>query len=335
MSKALEPVTAQMSVPLSFIHAKLRGRRRRVYEKERLEELEQKRRVRELWEEFFPRQRASGRVALERRLREKCARELCSFDHLLPADVADFYRALLRRFQVDNILVLLRLFAGGREEAEPSSYMPELPDQLALSSGEFLGSSDLEEFIERIPPQLAGEVAPTVELYEEYGTTAFTEMALERAWWLEVLEKLQKLPRRHRYKSAAPLLSELGSDRLLAVLRAGRNYEIDWEDIQPMLPPGAPDWEKEPQVRLSDQALEELFEDASPERIAARLHVERSVAGSLIDLEEQMWERTFRLANRIYYSVMEGPSIVVCYFYIRRNELKNLVKTVESVHYSR
>lgn len=325
-----------MSVPLSFINAKLRGRRRRVYEGERLEGLKQKRSVRALWEEFYPRQPATGRVALERQLREERVQELCSFAHLLPPDVGGFYRTLLRRFQLDNILVLLRLFAGGQEGADPAGFMPELPAELAVPSGELLGSSDLEGFVAKLPPRLARAGRATTGLYDEHSTTAFTEMALERAWWLEVREALRTISRRHRSDCAAPLFSELAADRLLAVLRAGRNYDIEWDTISPQLPPAVPDWHEEATPSVSHQVLRQLFDEPTARNIAEHLSwAGEDVAESLVDLEEAMWERTFRIANRTYYGVMEGPSIVVCYYYVRRNELKNLIKTVESAHYGR
>jgi vacuolar-type H+-ATPase subunit C/Vma6 len=336
MPETLQPATARMSVPMSFIQAKLRGRRRRVYEGDRLSRLQQHRSVRRVWEELYPRAQATGWVALERRLREDRIAELASFIHLLPPGVADFYNALLLRFQIDNILVLMRLFAGGREAVQPEEFVPELPDELQLPSGELLSLPSLKAFVAALPPALEREAAPTISLYEEHETIAFTEMALERAWWLGICRELNNLPRTHRPQCAAPLISELASARVLAVLRAGRNYNIDWEDLQPQLPPVGPRPKEGPDPPLSDKSLRDLFEKPSPANIAATVpRADKDVAQSLIDLEERMWEATYRIANRIYYRVMEGPSIVVSYFYVRRNELKNLIKTVESIHYGR
>lgn len=336
MGESLQPVAAQMSVPMSFINAKLRGRRRRVYEGDRLSHLQQHRSVHRVWVELYPREGGTGRVALERRLRENCVAELASFTHLLPPGVADFYNALLLRFRIDNILVLMRLFAGGREAVQPEEFVPELPEKLRVPSGELLGSPNLEAFVAALPPDLAREAAPTISLYEEHRTIAFTEMALERAWWLGICEQLENQPRKHRHHCAAPLLSELASARVLAALRAGRNYDIEWEDLEPQLPPVGPGPQEGPDAPLSDQRLRDLFEDPSPANVAATVpRADKEVAESLIDLEERMWETTYRIANRIYYGVMEGPSIVVSYFYVRRNELKNLIKTVESIHYGR
>mgnify|MGYP006279778069 CR=1 FL=1 len=337
MSKVdpIESVRAQMSVPLSFINAKLRGRRRRIYEGDRLESLKGCRNVKELWQQLYPRRRGTGRVALERLLRQDAIAELCSFTHLLPEDTETLYRTILRRFQVDNILVLLRLFAGSNQDIESTQYVPELPEDLAVPSGELLSCSNLEQFIDLLPPDLGDEARRSLELDKSQETTAFTEMAIERAWWLKVCAALEALSRRDRSNCGAPLLSELSSSRLMAVLRAGRAYDLGWEEVKPYLPPVGPERAEGIGEPLSDGAMEELFEDPTAENITRRVPwVDEKTAGSLVQMERQLWDRTFRLANRVYYGVMEGPSIVVCYFYVKRNELENLIETVEDIHYS-
>jgi hypothetical protein len=61
--------------------------------------------------------------------------------------------------------------------------------------------------------------------------------------------------------------------------------------------------------------------------------VDRDRAERLVHIEDAFWEVAFARANRVYYNDMTGPSVLVAYYYIRRNELKQLVQLSESLHY--
>ena len=325
-----------MDVPPEFLSAKLRGCRRRVYEGRRLRELAACPNVEELGRRLYPREPVMGRLALERRLRQDCLDELSSFTYLLSEGFARFYTALLRRFQIDNVLVLLRLFVGGREEPSPQRYLVKLPAAMAVPAGELLSSRDPDEFLARLPEDLAAAAAGAREIERQEGTTAFVEMALERAYWEQVVEALRGLPPAESAACAAPVLCDLGAARLLAVLRAGRQYELRWDRLQPLLPPWPADLRPCPAVLMADGRLAELHRDPSPARVTAMLRFVRpQEAQSLPDLEDRLWKETFRVANRLYYAMSEGRAILVSYFYVRRNELKALTKLVESVHYGR
>jgi len=261
-------------------------------------------------------------------------RELTSFLHYLSGAPARFYVALVRRFQVDNVLVLLRLFAGGAQEPSPERYVLELAPEMAVPAGELLSSSDPEEFVAKLPADLAGDAAGTVELYREHGTSAFTEMAIERAYWMRLLEALSSLGHTDRQACAGPLLWELGAARLLAVLRAARSYDAPWEQLRPLLPPWPAGMDPLPCVVLPDSTLQALYDAPTAEAVAARVPiVQPALAESLTDLEEHLWTQTFRQANRLHYGVLEGAAILVSYFYVRRNELRNLTRLAECVYY--
>jgi len=327
---------AGMNVPPEFLSAKLRGRRRRVYEGHRLRELASCQSLEELSRRLYPRQPVMGRLGLERQLRQDCLDELDCFTYLLSDGPARFYSALLRRFQVDNILVLLRLFAGGKHEVSPERYVLRLPERMQVPSGELLMSRDLDEFLAKLPKDLAAAAARARDLGGGEDTTAFVEMALERAYWAQALEALRHLPIADSTACAGPVLHELGAARLLAVLRAGRHYELRWDRLQPLLPPSAEDLAPRPALPTGDGQLRELHRDPSAARLTAMLRLVRpQEAQSLPDIEDRLWRETFRIANRLYYAMAQGPAILVSYFYVRRNELRELTRLAESIHYGR
>ncbi|MFW5923878.1 MAG: V0D/AC39 family V-type ATPase subunit, partial [Planctomycetota bacterium] len=297
------PTSPQTNVPIDFLQAKLRGRRRRLYEGDRLEQLSDCTSVKELWNDLYPREKGAGRVRLQRHVRKDCITDLCSILYLLPEAFTPLYSALLRRFQLDNILVLMRLFAGGRKELDPEHFVPNLPEHIDVSPRRLLQARNLEGFIDRLPADLRSPADDTVDLYESETTTAFTEMALERGWWNLVLDNLADLSRNAREECAPPILFELNSARLLSTLRAARAYDIEWDAIHSYLPPEPPHTFGESRLRMSDPGLEALFESPEPEEVASQVAMlDRAMAGDLVELEHETWEKIIALANHLYYT---------------------------------
>jgi len=329
-----EPGVALVGASLSFLQSKLRGRRRKVYEGDRLEELRQAGTVAQLWERLYPREPTGTRLGLQRRLRQDCIQELASVWRYVPPDFELLYGALLRRFQVDNAIVLLRLVTRGEEEPEPERYLPELPAPLALPTERLLTSGNVEEFIEGLPSDLAQSAARALPLHDAHESGAFIEMALERAWWDAVCAALRGV-HRHREQCAAPLRVELRGARLTAVLRAARHYELGWDELRTVLPRWSGEHEPPAGGRQGMASLREVFEDPSPAKVVeCCAGMKPEDTEDLANLEQWLWEQAVRRADRIYYSMAEGPSILVCYFYVRRNELKGLTRLVEELHYA-
>ncbi len=333
----MRDASTSLELPLEFLNAKLRGRRRTVFEGDRLRELERSSDVEELARRIFPRETIAGRLGLERRLRQRCISELTFFLGYAPAQVGRFYAALVRRYQIESILVLLRLFYGGREEPEPEQYVPDLPASLSVPAGELLSSSDLKEFFGRLPGDLSDAAARTLELCQGTRATGLAEMALERVYWKGVTEACAALPPTWRGECSPPVLWELDTARLLGVLRAGRSYDIEWEQLQSLLPRRGSLREARGGLALSDALLKQLHSDPSAERIVAAVPPLRGVeAGEdLVELEDLLWRRLFRLAERLFYGVLEGPAILVSYYYLRRNELRVLTALAERLHWGR
>jgi len=322
-----------MGVPFEFLNARLRGRRRLVYEGEALRALTRVGSVEALARRLYPREGISGRLALERKLRQDCARELTFFLSLLPTDAGRFYRALVRRFQVDVIQVLLRLFAGAKEGPPLEEFVPRLPRPLALPVGDLMGSADVRQFCERLPRPLDRVAAEAAQLWDLVGSSALVEMALERAYWEEVTGTLAQLSGQWRPECALPLLDELRTARLVAVLRAARNYQVQWPTLLRVLPRRESSLKEHAGRELPDSVLALIHADPSAENVSARLGAHSPSAESIVELEESGWQTAYGLANRLYYGEVEGPAILVGYFYIRRHELKQLTALVETLHF--
>ena len=328
--------TETADYPLEFVNAKLRGRRHRLYEGDRLRVLSQCASVEELAGRLYPRQTVAGRLGLERLLRERCISELTFVLGYLSGTLEQVLSAMLRRFQVDAIVALLRLLAGGEEEAEPERYVAGLPPRFAVSAADLLGSGGVEEFVEKLPVY-SPQAAASIDLYRQTGSIAFTEMALQRACWTDIMHACDRLAARWRMTCLGPVLCEIDSARLLAVLRAARNYRLRWEQIEPFLPERGPLKDAAGGFNISNATLRELHKDPSESRLASALPASRQtgVAEDIVAIEETLWKRTMSEAERLFYSTMEGPAVMVGYYYLRRNELKELTGLAEAVHYGR
>jgi len=195
-------------------------------------------------------------------------------------------------------------------------------------------SGSMEQFVEKLPRDLSEAAAPALTLYERHRTTAFMEMAIESAYWRSVGAVLRGLPAEMQRACSPPLLHELRTGSVLAVLRSARNYQIRWESLLESVRIGGGLSPYAFVPGLAVGFLRRLYDDPSPQNVSSLLPgVKEEDARSLTTLEDVLWQQTFRIANAIFYSAAEGPGVVIGYYYVRRNELKNLTRLAEALHY--
>jgi len=332
--KAISPMDMRAwglaEVPFEFLNAKLRGRRARLYEGNRLRDLTDLDNIQDLAYELFPGEDLATQMDLERHLTAECARELGRFAPYLTGAYGALYDALLSGFAVENLKVLLRLL--GREDARllADRHTVPLPSRLELPVDGLLSSRGEEEFAARIPlPTVRSAVQDALGLSEETGRGAFLEMAMDRGRWDAVGAALDGLPGAVRDACLPPIASESDALRLVGVLRAAIAYEIPWERLEPVLPRGP--------GRLSTATLRQVHSRPDPETILAALPVLTHLlpgpaqAGPPGVVEEVLWRQTVHEANRQYYGHLSGPAILVSYYYLKRNELRSLTTLAQMV----
>ncbi|MGD2174597.1 MAG: V-type ATPase subunit [Candidatus Brocadiaceae bacterium] len=318
------------AVAFDFLEAKLRGRRSRLREGPRLRQLTGVGTVGDLAAELFPREDIHDSVALERRLAESCVEELAYLLAYLTHRYQHLQRALVDRFAVENLKVLLRLLGreNGREEAE--RLLVPLPPELALPVDEMLASAGPEEFIRRIPlPGPRHSALAALPAHEEDGRVAFLEMALDAGYWGAVGEALEGLNRTERRACSAPIVCEFDAVRLVAVLRAARTYEIEWEALGAVLPVG---WGS-----LSPAELRRVHAHPEPEALWESVSLLRRALDSpgeaepIGQIEDALWQEGVRRANRQYYAPAPAPAVLVSYFYLKRHELRRLISLTQAI----
>lgn len=303
-----------------FLDAKVRGRRGAMWRTEDLHGLAAIGSVRELAARLYPRTDIQDHFHLERRMLAACVAELASFLPYLSGAGEELYAALLDRYPIENLKVLLRLL-GGRDGQRAEELLVELPAALALPAGPFIESGDVEAFVEQIPfPTVRKCARETLPLYTETGCKAFLEMAFDRGYWMRVRDARQRW--------SGPVAAECEAARLLATLRAARVYDLPWERIRALLPPPGPGG-------LEGGALAQIHADPSAGNLIRLLPwLERLADGpdELEDtgrLEERLWHRAVRLADRQYYMTFDGYGALIGYYYLKREELRHLLSITQ------
>lgn len=332
--KAASPIDVRArglgEVPLEFVNAKLRGRRARLYEGARLRHLVEQDNVQDLAYELFPREDLVTQVELERHLAAECAGELGRFAPYVTGAYGALYDALLSHFAVENLKVLLRVL--GREDARrlADRHTVALPARLELPVDELLRSRDEQQFAARIPlPSVRSAVQGALPLFEETERRGFLEMAMDRGRWEAVAAALDALPRRDRAACRPPIACESDGLRLAGALRAATVYEMPWERFEALLPAGPGELSVADLRRVYARPQSETVLEVLPE--LRHFLEDPGRAGSPGALEEAMWRRTLREANRQYYGHLSGPAILVSYYYLKRNEQRSLAMLAQMV----
>jgi len=321
-----------MSAPIEYLNAKLRGRRSKLYEGERLRELAGAENLERLCGVLYPGEDITKCTDLERRIRRDCIDELLSLLPFLTGRAGCLYYALLERFRVENLKLILRYALSERKPEGGDVELLELPPKLSLPVKRLLSISNAADFVANIEDKtIRSGAAAGLPLYEKTQNKAFIEMGLDRGYWKGVHDALGRLPAWEREECLPPLENEAFSLRLLCVLRAARIYELEWADVEPVL---GSSWHKP-----SPATLRRVHQDPSPESVLknvshlSRLGLSSHDLQSIPKLEESLWKATVDIANRQYYRCMDSPAILVSYFYLKRAEAKRLAGLAEMLRY--
>jgi vacuolar-type H+-ATPase subunit C/Vma6 len=285
-------------------------------------------------------------------LQRGCVEDLSFLGFFLSGPYQAFYSALLDRYPVENLKVLLRLVTREAEpagpalrpgekrearEAIPGELLLDLPRGPALPVQELLRSAQVDEFVARIPLWAVRACAKkALPLYHEGGRRAYLEMAFDQGYWQNVWEALARLPEGERRECSAPLQCEFDSMRLLGTLRAAAAYGLPWDEWESVLPVG--------EGRISTSALRSIHARPDLEHVSqvvgwVKVALDRYLSSQeLLDLghlEEALWREALRLANRQYYGSLSACAALVSYFYLKRQELRRLLGLTQMLRYGK
>lgn len=314
-----------------FLNAKIRAQRSRAYHKERLAELVSRRTVPELAQDLYPDQRFADHLDLERRLTVDHVRQLARLTAFVPGVPGELLGWMLQRYQIENLKVLLRFVATGEQPDDWADYLVPVPAAEPVPAEDLLSSGDLSTFVRRVQRMGFRDLCVALARDPELATRPFT---IEAAWDLVYYRRLADVVGRVRGQDRQPVLELVGHEidtyAVLFALRARLNYAMEVDEIVRLTPTCG--------RRVRAKVIRQIaqcndLDGAAPAIPSAALGGGRGPLRDIEDVETLLWDRTCRLAARMFGSPAQGPGIVVAFFYLKRVELMNLIRLVELLRY--
>ena len=323
-------MSTKIVLGLNYTIAKVRAMRSGLYEGARLASLERAGNVPELAQRLGFGEVAVGALQLEALLTTRHVADLLRVARLLSGARGELSDWLLARYQMENLKVVLRFWAAGEPLERLARHLVEVPGLEPLAVERLAEARDLAAFIRLVgEPVFARGLSEGVTYWEAEGRTFLAEAGLDAAYFQELLRRLDRLGRPDRRATDPLVRSDLDGYNLLLVTRAQLNYHLELEDVARFVVPGG---------RIRHSALtrargQSLGDILTALRAVEVLHLGETPPGSLPELEDAMALRLYRLANRRYYGSMLDLGAPVAFYYLKRNELANLIKVVEGLRY--
>jgi len=228
---------------LDFLSALVHGRRSRLAEGSRLDELCRLRTVAELGQEIAPRVSTPARTGrhqagraetvadLQRRMVADLAAELATLADRLGGDRgARVVEWLGARFQAENIKVLARGLATGKPLAELQALIIPLKKPFAIDVPGLAGSDSVEAFIRRVPSEpLRDGLLAAAPVYDRNRASFFLEAGLDRGYLAELLHRVGRVRGGEGLKALA--YQETDMFHLALAARGRLLYGLQAEDL--------------------------------------------------------------------------------------------------------
>jgi len=315
---------------IDFIVAKVRGMRGKIHEGPRLLALCDLPNIRDLAAALAPGQPIGDTIGLQRHLTAEHVASLHTILNHLDGREARLFLAMLRRYQAENLKVILRCWAAKSGEPLLAAYTVDVPAPLGLPAQDLMKSPDLETLIGRVPVNVLREGAMLgLGEFEESGRMFFVEAGIDKACFTE-LGRAADEARGEARRAALDLVHlELDIYNVMLVLRGLFNYSLNFNKLRLFLAP------------FGDHAGMNVLEDIrrAEDLDAAALLVPAALiepdgatpAGDTV--ETAMWRKLYHAAHRQYYASVLDFGAAVAFHYIKRIELRNLIRISEHIRY--
>ena len=323
-------MSTKTAVDLPYTIAKVRAMRGRLYEGDRLAGLEPARSIPELAERLGFGEIAVGHLQLEALLVARHIADLLKVARLLDGARGELYDWFLARYQMENLKVVLRFWVAGEPVERLARHLVKVPGLPPLPVEELAEVRDLADFIRLVPePALARGLSQGLAYWQAEGRTFFAEAGLDAAYFQELISRHAALGRGDRQVTDQLVRADVDAYNVLLVARAQLNYHLQLEDVARFVVAGG----RIPGGALVEARGQTLRDILTALRAVAVMHLGETTAESLPDLEDAMALGLYRLANRRYYQSMLDVGALVAFYYLKRNELANLIKVVEGRRY--
>ncbi|MBE3098536.1 MAG: V-type ATPase subunit [Planctomycetes bacterium] len=323
---------------LDFLSALVHGRRSRLAEGSRLDELCRLRTVAELVQAIAPEMPVETVAGLQRRLVSNLAKELANVaGHLGDGCGARVVEWLGARLQAENLKVLVRGMVTGRPLAALQEFIVPLATPFAIDLEGLAGSDSVETFIGRVPSAPLREgLQAAAPVYDRSRKSFFLEAGLDKGYLVELLERAGRVRQGEGLKQLAD--QETDMFHLALAARGRLLYGLKAEDLSAFHVDGAKVDRKVFGAMLAAASAGELASlaatrviDLLPALKAAEGPAQPDGGLTPAALEALALERFHRLANRIFRRTPVGLDVVAAYVALVRIELANLITLSEGI----
>jgi vacuolar-type H+-ATPase subunit C/Vma6 len=315
-----------------YLTARLHGRRSRLAEAERLDELCGLRGLPELGVAIYQSPEFPSARDLQRRLTKELVFELAGLLKNLEKAGAELVGWILVRFQIENVKVLLRAFLRRTPLEGLEEFLVALPRDLAVDASKVLAAKSLDEFADRLPAGPPRQNLKNALAFEHEQKQLFLlEGALDCGYFQELLDRGLRLTGQDRELVHPILLQEVNAFQLLLVLRGKFNHGLAPQVLSRL---------HVPRSGISRERFSAMLEALDVSAAAAHA-VGRGIDAippesesgplSISGIEALAWQRFLRLSNRAFRRGHLGLGAVVGYVGIRRIEVANLVMLSEGM----
>ncbi|MFA7368442.1 MAG: V-type ATPase subunit [Kiritimatiellales bacterium] len=307
----------------NFLAAMLHGRRSRLAETGRLDELCLIHTVHELARVLYPDEPAASASELQRRMAAGLLDELSR----LAGSTADDRRAFLPwlsvRFQIENVKVIARGRSTGTAPESLQQHLITLPRDLALDVPKLLAAESSAAFFARIPNPVLCRRLRAVDIPSG---TFYLEAALDHAYLSELVFRAHGIAGDDRLPVLSAVRQEAGIFHLMLAVRGKFGYGLKPETLIGLhVRDGALTHDRFAAM-LSAGDLEAVADLAFGRVIDVRPKTADPAA-----LEILAWNRLLRLANKAFRQGHMGMGAVIGYTILRRVELANLITLCDGI----
>ena len=317
---------------LSYLATKVHARRSRMQEGKRLDALCHIHTLHELTRAVgldgdFP-----TAVDFQRRLAQDLIHELAGFTKHISETKADVFFCLLRRFEIENVKMVLRGLINKIPQNELRSHLISLPAGMTLDAQKLMNAGSFEDFATLLPPQPPyRRLRDAIFLQRQPAIPFFLEMALDSDYFQELVSKTRQLPEDDLADICPLMLQEANLFQFMLVIRGKFLYRLPPESLLPLRVTGVSDaWFKEllavPDMLTAAKSGVGTVLDELP---TGRSSGENTVNPAV--LETLAWNRYARLANMAFRRGNIGLGAVIGYAGLRRVETANLITLSEGI----
>lgn len=320
----------QASYDLDFLAANIHGRRSRLAEADRLDELVRLRGLPDLARALFPEGKFLSPARLQKVLVLDHIEEISDLAGRIGGSSGRFLDWLRLRFRMENVKVLARGLTSGLPLEALRPHLVPLPDDLAVPAEALASAGTVEAFVAVLPEGPLRDGAELgIDLFNARPRPFFIEAGLDHGYLAELLRRARALPRASRDDVLEIARQEADTFHLMMAARGKFHFELKPAAITKFHVEGAGLARPEFARMAGAEGLVEVGRIAVGLAVDSLPQDEKIVTAAT--LEALAWNRHYRLANRTFRRSHMGLGAIVAYAAIKRVELANLIRLIEGI----